>query len=73
VDSGPVVEGVGAAATGLGIAAARSVGDDGLALRLSFTAALVDTFVGQSPVLRRQAHTAIADAVRYLGAQLRDE
>ena len=73
VDSGPVVEGVGAAATGLGIAAARSMGDDGLALRLSLTAAFVDTLVSQSPVLRRQAHTVIADAVRYLGAHLRDE
>jgi hypothetical protein len=73
VDAGPVVQGVGAAATGLAIAAARSMGDDGLAARLQLTAAFVDSLVGTNPTLRHLAHAAIADAVRYVGAQVRAE
>jgi hypothetical protein len=68
-DSGPIVHGVGAAATALGISAARSMGDDLLAARLEATATAVSGLAALSPTLRRHAHTALAEAIRYLGAQ----
>jgi hypothetical protein len=55
VDSGPIIKGVGAAATGLGIAAARVMGDEDLARRFERTALLVDP---------------VSDQSRYLGAQI---
>lgn len=72
VDSGPIVQGVGAAATALGIAAARSQGDDALALRIEATAAVVSAAASTRPSLGRHAHTALAEAIRLLGAELRD-
>lgn len=64
VDSGPIIRGVGAAATGLGIAAARVMGDEDLATRFERTA----KFAG--PLSARDAHTALPNAIRYLGAQI---
>lgn len=64
VDSGPIIKGVGAAATGLGIAAARVMGDEDLALRLERTAELV------APVSARNLHTVLPEAIRYLGAKI---
>ncbi|MBI5544304.1 MAG: hypothetical protein HY901_10470 [Deltaproteobacteria bacterium] len=66
-DSGPIVEGVGAAATGLGIAAARAMGEDELAERIERTATVVGALASGLP----GAHGALPDAIRYLGAQLR--
>jgi hypothetical protein len=65
IDSGPIVAGIGAAATGLGIAAARAMGDDVLADRLSRMVTL-GTFAAGKP-----AKGALPEAIRYLGAQLR--
>ncbi len=50
-DSGPIVEGVGAAATGLSIGAARAMGDEALALRVEATAAIIDALARASPAL----------------------
>jgi hypothetical protein len=65
-DSGPIVGGVGAAATGLGIAAARVMGDEDLAARIERTAAVVGTLAAGLP----GARGALPDAIRYLGAQI---
>jgi hypothetical protein len=66
-----VVQGVGAAATGLGIAAARSVGDEALARRFEATAAHVESLASAIPFADAYAHLALADAIRFLGGQLR--
>jgi hypothetical protein len=66
-DSGPIVAGVGAAATGLGIAAARVMGDEDLAEKIERTAAVVGTLAAGVP----GAHGVLADAIRYLGAEVR--
>lgn len=66
-DSGPIIAGVGAAATGLGIAAARAMGDDEVAEKIERTAAIVGVFASGL----RGAKGALPDAIRYLGAQLR--
>jgi hypothetical protein len=70
-DSGPIVQGVGAAATALAIPAARVMGDEVLARRLEVTAATVGAAAGASPTLRAQAHTLLAESIRWLGAQAR--
>ncbi len=67
LDSGPIVMGVGAAATGLGIAGARVMGDEALARELETTAAVVDAFAGGM----QGARGVLPDAIRYLGAQVR--
>jgi len=72
-DSGPIVQGVGAAATALGIPAARAMGADALANRLEGTAQVVSAAAATRPALRRQAHTVLAEAIRYLGRELRAE
>ena len=67
IDSGPIVRGVGTAASALAIAAARRMGDDTLALRLEASAATVITLAARDPAVAKQAHTMIAEAIRYLG------
>lgn len=62
VDSGPIVLGIGVAASGLGIAAARGVGDEALAKELEASAALVlDVMPGLEPV----AGLLVARAIRF--------
>jgi hypothetical protein len=58
VDSGPIIMGVGAAASAFAIAAARSQGDEPLALELEAAADVVSRFV-------RQAETLLAHAIRF--------
>jgi hypothetical protein len=67
IDSGPIVNGVGAAATALAIAAARAMDDELLATRLEATAALVETWAGTDPTFARHASTALAASIRFLG------
>ena len=67
VDSGPIVQGVGSAATALAISAARATGDNILARRLEATASLVETAATADPKLARQASTALAAAILYVG------
>jgi hypothetical protein len=67
VDSGPIVRGVGSAATALAIGAARVVGDNILARRLEATASLVESAVGADPKMARQTSTALAAAILYVG------
>jgi hypothetical protein len=67
VDSGPIVDGVGAAASGLGIAAARAMGDESLANQIERTARVVGLVASHM----RGAQGALPEAIRYLGAQLR--
>jgi hypothetical protein len=67
IDSGPIVAGVGAAATALAIAAARVMDDGLLATRLQATAFLVGQTTRVSPRLARAANTALASAILYLG------
>jgi hypothetical protein len=66
-DSGLIVDGVGAAATGLGIAAARSMGDEDLAARIERTASIVGV-VGYA---LEEARGPLPEAIRYLGKMLR--
>ena len=65
-DSGPIVRGVGASATALGIGAARAMGDAVLATRLEATAAAVETLGGAAA--SRAASTMLAAAILRLGA-----
>jgi hypothetical protein len=67
VDSGPIVRGVGSAATALAISAARVMGDNLLARRLEATASLVETAAGADPKLARQTSTALAASILYVG------
>jgi len=67
VDSGPIVDGVGAAASGLGVPAARSMGDEETAKKIERTAAVVGFFASDLP----GATGPLPDAIRYLGAQIR--
>jgi hypothetical protein len=73
VDSGPIVRGVGAAATALAVSAARVMGDGVLAARLEATAAFVETLAGSDPALAKPASTPLAAAIRYLGARIRPD
>ena len=70
-DSGPIVNGVGAAATALAIPAARAMGDDALARRLEATAGAVGLAAHAAPKLREPARTLLAEAIRYIGSELR--
>jgi hypothetical protein len=70
-DSGPIVHGVGAAATAFGIAAARVMGDEALARRLEAAADVVGAAARTSPRLAGQAHTVLAEAIRYVAAEVR--
>jgi len=67
VDSGPIVQGVGSAATALAISAARATGDNILARRLEATASLVETAAKADPKLAREASTDLAAAILYVG------
>jgi hypothetical protein len=60
-DSGPIVDGVGAAASAFGIAAARAQGDAALALQLESSAELVLAAGVGGPA----AQTVLAQAIRF--------
>lgn len=63
-DSGPIVQGIGAAASALGIAAARAMGDEDLARSIEATASRVESLAGAiSPTLARAAGTTLAAAI----------
>ncbi len=62
VDSGPIVLGIGVAASGLGIAAARGVGEEALAKELEASAALV---LDVAPPLKAVAALLVARAIRF--------
>jgi len=66
LDSGPIVRGLGAAATALGIGAARAMGDGVLAAQLEATAAAVESLGGAAA--SRAASTMLAAAILRLGA-----
>lgn len=64
-DSGPIVLGIGTAASALGIAAARAMGDEALAARLEATADRVTAAGGAlSAQLARAAGSTLAAALR---------
>lgn len=64
-DSGPIVQGVGAAASAFGIAAARAMGDEPLAKELEATADLVERVGGAlSSTIARAAGGTLAAAIR---------
>lgn len=65
VDSGPIVQGVGAAATAFGIAAARAMDDDTLAFRLEGTAAIVGAATRLNKKLKGASSTTLAEAIRF--------
>ena len=67
-DSGPIVAGVGAAATGLGLRASRVMGDRVLHARLRATAATVEAMAGTRDDLRAAAQLQLAAAIRFAGA-----
>lgn len=67
-DSGPIVFGVGAAATAFGIAAARAMGDGVLAARLEATADVVGLAATADAATARAARSTLADAVRFQAA-----
>lgn len=68
IDSGPIVRGVGTAASALAISAARRMGDETLALRLEASAATVMKLAGNDPQVAAATKTKIAEAIRYLGS-----
>jgi hypothetical protein len=68
-DSGPIVRGVGAAATAFGIAASRAMDDDTLALRLEATAALIERAATRLDTgAARVAGSTLAEAIRFQAA-----
>jgi hypothetical protein len=67
-DSGPIVAGVGAAATGLGLRASRAMGDSVLHARLRATAATVQAMAGTRDDLRAAAQMQLASAIRFAGS-----
>ncbi len=67
IDSGPIVRGVGTAASALAIPAARRMGDDNLALRLEASAASVIALAGADPKIAASSRSHIAESIRYLG------
>lgn len=69
VDSGPIMQGVGAAATAFGLSAARRVGDTALEARLQHTAGLVQTLTLADDELSAAANTLLAQAIRYEAAR----
>lgn len=70
-DSGPIVAGVGAAATAFGLPAARVLGDEVLARELAATAERGELLTQVMPALGRAARSTLAAAVRFLGAHAR--
>ncbi|MBI1947322.1 MAG: hypothetical protein HYS27_16630 [Deltaproteobacteria bacterium] len=68
VDSGPIVAGVGAAATAFGIATARAMGDRVLAARLEATADLVAVAASADAATARAAGSTLAEAIRFQAA-----
>ncbi len=68
VDSGPIVGGVGAAATAFGIAAARAMGDRALAARLEATAGVVGFAAGLDATAKHAAESTLAAAIRFQAA-----
>ncbi|HEV8320263.1 MAG TPA: hypothetical protein VG389_01520 [Myxococcota bacterium] len=70
-DSGPIVDGVGAAATAFAIAAARAVGDGFLAARLAATGSLVGAVASADPELRAPSATVLAEVVLLVGRRTR--
>ena len=71
-DSGPVVSGIGAAASAFGIAAARAMGDERLAQRLESVADRVTWLGGKvSSSIDRAASSTLAAAIRASARQQR--
>ena len=68
VDSGPIVMGIGAAATAFAIRASRTMDDDLLALRLKATANTVSLGMGYDPDLAGASNSLLAEAIRYQGS-----
>jgi hypothetical protein len=64
IDSGPIVRGIGVAASGFGIGAARAVGDDLMYARLVASAAMVKTL---SSSLGKAGGNALAAAIELAG------
>jgi hypothetical protein len=67
LDSGPIIQGLGSAATALALVAARVMGDRLLAARLEGTASMVETLAINDKALARVASTPLAAAIRHLG------
>ncbi len=68
VDSGPIVQGVGAAATAFAIAAARAMDDDALAVRLEATAAIIGAAATLDATAKKASTSTLASAIRFQGA-----
>ena len=70
VDSGPIVRGVGAAATAFAIGAARAMGDRALVARLEATATIVGSAAKLDRGAARASESTLAEAIRFqAGAQ----
>lgn len=67
IDSGPIVLGIGAAATGLGIAAARVMEDEPSAVAMERTAQVMSGLAKVIPA----ANGPLPEAIRYLGVHIR--
>jgi hypothetical protein len=67
-DSGPIVVGVGAAATAFGLLAARAVGDEEMATRLVATAQAMSMAAGLDRALISTARSTLAQAILFAGA-----
>lgn len=65
VDSGPIVNGVGAAATAFGIGAAQAMGEELLAWRLTATAHTVGALAAEVPALARASQSTMAEAILF--------
>jgi hypothetical protein len=63
-DSGPIVRGIGVAASGFGIGAARAAGDDLMYARLVASASMVKTL---SPAMEKAGGNALAAAIELAG------
>jgi hypothetical protein len=68
IDSGPIVKGIGTAASALAIAAARAMDDDLLATRLTVSASAARSLAGAAA--QRAADTALAAAILSVGAHV---
>ncbi len=71
VDSGPIVQGVGASATAFAVAAARTMGDEALALRLEATDAIVSAAATVDEATKKASASTLASAIRFQGAHAR--
>lgn len=65
IDSGPIVRGVGAAATAFAISAARAMGDRALVARLEATAAIVGSAAKLDRGVARASESTLAEAIRF--------